>query len=315
MFLRSKIETVRKAFFGTHRAKSDYEQALLPKPSIGSGVRQLEKLCSINATVDHESPIFLFSTGWRTGSTFLQRLIISDSSLSDSGFLVWGEPYNVCGIIQHLAQTVIPFREDWPPSRYYYNATAPAQLKSEWIANLYPPVDDLWRGHRALFDSMFANPAKQAGASRWGIKEVRLGIEHAYYLRWLYPKARFLFLYRDPFASYRSYVGFGRDCYYTWPDRPVFTPTEFGSLWRHLMEGFLSEADKVGGLLVRYEDITKGDELIRKIEDYLTIRIDRSLLNTKIGGSGDKKGEVGRLEMWLLRRAVSPIAQTVGYTW
>jgi hypothetical protein len=173
----------------------------------------------------------------------------------------------------------------------------------------------MWRGHRALFDSMFADPAKRAGASRWGIKEVRLGIEHAYYLRWLYPKARFLFLYRNPLYAYRSYVGFGRDSYYTWPDRPVFTPTAFGSHWRQLMEGFLSDSDKVGGLLVRYEDINKGDNLVRKIEDYLDIRIDRSLLNTKIGESGDKKGSVGRLEKWLLRRAVSPIAQELGYRW
>jgi Sulfotransferase family len=315
MFFRSKIETVRNAFMGTRRANADHEQALLAKPSIISGVRHLEKLCPIDAADDRESPIFLFSTGWRTGSTFLQRLLISDSSLSDSSLLVWGEPYNVCGLIQNLAQTAIPFREDWPPPRYYYNATAPASLKDEWIANLYPPLDDLWRGHRALFDSMFADPAKRAGASRWGIKEVRLGIEHAYYLRWLYPKARFLFLYRNPLASYRSYVGFGRDCYYTWPDRPVYTPTAFGSLWRQLMEGFLSDGDKVGGLLVRYEDITKGDDLVRKIEDYLAIHIDRSLLNTKIGGSADKKGNVGRLERWLLKRAVSPIAQTVGYTW
>jgi len=315
MFLRSKIETIRKAFVGTRGAKADYEQALSAKPSIMSGLHHLEKLHAVDAGDDDESPIFLFSTGWRTGSTLVQRLIISDSSLSDSSLLVWGEPYNVCGLIQHLAQTVIPFREDWPPPHYYYNATAPANLKGEWIANLYPPLDDLWRGHRALFDAMFAAPAKRAGASRWGIKEVRLGIEHAYYLRWLYPKAHFLFLYRNPLDSYRSYVGFGRDCYYTWPDKPVFTPTEFGSLWRQLMEGFLSDSDKVGGLLVRYEDITKGDDLVRKIEDYLTIRIDRSLLNTKIGGSGDKKGEVGRLEKWLLRRAVSPIAQTLGYRW
>lgn len=295
---------------GTRNARDAHEQALLGRPSIISGVRQLEELHSIDAVDDNESPIFLFSTGWRTGSTLLQRLIISDSSV-----LVWGEPYNVCGIIQHLAETAIPFRQDWPPSRYYYNGTTPAHLKGQWIANLYPPLNDMWRGHRALFDSMFADPAKRAGASRWGIKEVRLGIEHAYYLRWLYPKARFLFLYRNPLYAYRSYVGFGRDCYYTWPDRPVFTPTAFGSHWRQLMEGFLSDSDKVGGLLVRYEDINKGDNLVRKIEDYLDIRIDRSLLNTRIGESGDKQGSVGRLEKWLLRRAVSPIAQELGYRW
>src|SRR5262245_32576620 len=37
---------------------------------------------------DGAAPIFLLSSGWRSGSTLVQRLINSDSSV-----LMWGEPF------------------------------------------------------------------------------------------------------------------------------------------------------------------------------------------------------------------------------
>ena len=81
------------------------------------------------------------------------------------------------------------FWAGWPPLEYYYDGTPPAQLSGEWIANLFPSLEDWRKGQRALFDTMFAEPARRAGVARWGIKEVRLGAEHCHYLRWLYPKA------------------------------------------------------------------------------------------------------------------------------
>ncbi|MEO0535490.1 MAG: hypothetical protein AAF215_16660 [Cyanobacteria bacterium P01_A01_bin.123] len=36
-----------------------------------------------------DSPIFVFSAGWRSGSTLLQRLVMSDKSV-----VIWGELFN-----------------------------------------------------------------------------------------------------------------------------------------------------------------------------------------------------------------------------
>ena len=124
--------------------------------------------------------------------------------MSDSRVLIWGEPYDECGMIQLLANATMPFRADWPPGEYFYDGRPPHELSGDWIANLFPALEDFRNGHRALFNRMFAEPARRAGVSRWGIKEVRLGIEHGLYLRWLYPKARFLVLYRNPLDAYRS---------------------------------------------------------------------------------------------------------------
>lgn len=305
------LENIRKALKGTRAAMDAHALAVAKRPCVITGVNQLETLCPGRVGDNDDAPIFIFSTAWRSGSTLLQRLVISDKRV-----LIWGEPYNVCGIIQRLAETAIPFQTDWPPTRYYYPGEVPPdQLKEEWIANLYPKTTDYWQGHRAFFDALFAEPARRAGAERWGIKEVRLGVEHAYYLRWIYPKARFVFLYRNPLDAYRSYVSFGRDCYYTWPDRPVFTPTAFGAHWRNLVEGFIRDGEKLGGILVRYEDIGAGDMVLQKIEQYLDIRINRGLLQKKVSGFRREKVYLGRLEKWLLRRAVSPMAEELGYLW
>ena len=300
------------AIIGPARARAAHRQALLKQPGIVSGIEQLHSACPVTDINDDEEPIFLLSAGWRSGSTLLQRLIMSDSRV-----LIWGEPYDECGMIQVLADSMKAFRSDWPPAEYYYDGTPPADLTENWIANLFPSLEDLRTGHRAFFDAMFSEPAKRGGAVRWGIKEVRLGSEHAFYLRWLYPKAKFLFLYRDPLDAYRSYSRYGRSWYDTFPNKPVFTPTAFGTHWRQLMEGYLRDAKKLDALLVCYEDLVGDSPPLEEIEAYLGIRIDHSVLGAKVGSSemGGEKARVSALEKWLLKRAVSPMAKELGYDW
>ena len=306
------LQYLTSALIGPAQARAAHRQALRQAPGILTGMAHLQPLCPAGEPDDQEAPIFLLSAGWRSGSTLLQRLIMSDSRV-----LMWGEPYDECGMIQALANTLQAFRPGWPPEEYYYDGTPPDKLSGEWIANLFPSPEDLQKSHRAFFDTLFAEPAKRAGAERWGIKEVRFGVEHCAYLRWLYPKARFIFLYRNPFSAYRSYCRYGRSWYDTFPGKPVFTPTAFGRHWRLLMEGFLSDAKKLNALLVKYEDLVAGNAQLDEIEAYLNININRSVLKDKVGSSEQdgEKVEVSWLEKQLLKRAVSPLAQKIGYKW
>jgi hypothetical protein len=306
------LEYFAAAFRGTTKARSAHREALLHMPSIVTGILELQKCCPPNTTDDQEEPIFLLSAGWRSGSTLLQRLIMSDSRV-----LIWGEPYDECGLIQALADSMKAFRPGWPPQEYFYDGTPPNQLSGEWIANLFPSLEDWRKGQRALFDTMFAAPARQASAVRWGIKEVRLSTEHCAYLRWLYPKASFVLLYRNPLEAYRSYCRYGRSWYDTFPDKPVFTPTRFGAHWRKLMEGFLKHAMALDALMICYEDLVTGRTQLDELEAYLNINIDRTVLTAKVGTSerGGEKATVSKLEKWLLRRAVTPIAEELGYRW
>lgn len=305
------LQTVIDALRGPAQARAAHRQALALGPDVALGVDLLQQLCPGDPAGDTEAPIFLLSAGWRSGSTMLQRLI-----MSDPGVLIWGEPYDECGLVQALAECMKAFRLGWPPQDYFYDGTPPNQLTGEWIANLFPALADWRTGQRALFDAMFAQPARRSGASRWGIKEVRLTAGHCAYLRWLYPNARFVFLYRDPLAAYRSYSQYGRSWYNTFPDNPVFTPTSFGRHWRHLMEGYLRDAESLGALLVRYEDLVTGQSTVEELESHLGLTLVRSVLHSKVGGrehASGKKVSVTTLERWLLRRAVQPLAQRLGY--
>lgn len=306
------LQLLSEAFKGPAQARAAHREALRQEPSILHGVQQLQALCPADATHDTEAPIFLLSAGWRSGSTMLQRLFMSDPSV-----LIWGEPYDECGLIQSLAEGMQAFRANWPPQEYYYDGTPPNQLSGEWIANLFPSLEDWRKAQRALFDTLFAEPAQRAGAARWGIKEVRLDSEHCAYLRWLYPKARFVLLYRDPLEAYRSYCRYGRSWYDTFPNRPVFTATAFGRHWRKLMEGFLRDAKALDALVIRYEDLVSGKTSLDELDQFLDITVDHTLLKTKVGSSerGGQKAHVNALEKWLLRRAVAPVAADLGYRW
>jgi hypothetical protein len=306
------LERLLDPWRGTAQARRMHGRLLAGHPGLKSGVQEIIRRCPLPDSPDDDSPIFLFSAGWRSGSTLLQRLIISGTDT-----LIWGEPYDECGAIQRLAEGLKAFRSDWPPADYFYDGRPPGELTEQWIANLFPALEDLRASHRAFFDRLFAEPARRAGAKRWGLKEVRLTADHAAYLRWLYPNAKFLLLYRNPLNAYRSYCRYGRSWYETFPDRPVFTPTAFGMHWRVLLEGYLAEADDLGALLVRYEDLTRNPATLDLIEGYLGTSIDRFLIGNKVGSSerSGKIAEVSRVERWLLRRAVGPLAGELGYKW
>lgn len=110
-----------------------------------------------------DSPIFIFSAGWRSGSTMLQRMLCSDNAT-----LIWGEPYDLCEIIQTLARLPRPVTQDWPPEEFFLRGRDPNNLASSWIANLYPSLPDLRESLKAMLWRLFAEPTRASGAARWG---------------------------------------------------------------------------------------------------------------------------------------------------
>ena len=274
----------------------------------------------IKSNSDSE-PIFILSAGWRSGSTLLQRLISSSGDI-----LIWGEPYGHMGIIDHLSQPIRSVTINYPQNnsfiRSLYNENESlSNLSKTWIANLNPDVDYLLKSHIAFLTELFETPAKSQGATRWGIKEVRLTINHAIYLNWLFPRAKFLFLYRNPYEAYASYQQFTKygvwpyDYWYNqWPYEPINTPQSFGIHWKNLLTGYLSGYQKVKGMLIKYEDLCDGNFDFDALEQFIKLKLDKSLLKVKIKGNEQKNiYQINEDEIQALKETVEPLASEVGY--
>ena len=186
-------------------------------------------------------------------------------------------------------------------------------LTERLVANLYPSVKSLVEAHRAYFETLFVKPARDAGAERWGFKEVRLSADYAYYLKLLYPNNKFLFLIRNPYDAYRSWAA-RRNAdwkwFYRWPDQPV-TARLFGRLWSELAGSFVAEAERLDAHVVRYEDLKAGQ--YDAIETYLGFSLNRDAAKVR-PNDGPKPIEViPHAELAELGDEMHGLAESLGY--
>src|SRR5580704_7773497 len=56
-----------------------------------------------------DSPVFVASIGWRSGSTLVQRAVMTDPSI-----MVWGEPLAHMLFLNRLTEPLLGISEDWP---------------------------------------------------------------------------------------------------------------------------------------------------------------------------------------------------------
>ena len=174
---------------------------------------------------------------------------------------------------------------------YFLSNRSRDDLANQWVANLYPDVDDLVKAHRAFLNSLFAQPAFRAGASCWGMKIVRLSIEHAKYLHRLYPRCKIIFLCLDPEHAYASFRKAYDAWFARWPDRVVATPRAFGKHWARLTEGYLAGCAGVSEAFIRYEDLD-SKEHIDRLPQYLGWTVSpASELQRIVEGTGGEAGK------------------------
>lgn len=298
---------VVSALVGPHKARASHKRGLSRPRTLAAGIEAAQSLCPGVASRSTDDPLFILSAGWRSGSTFLQRIVIASDRR-----LMWGEPFGRAALIDHVAAPLRAFNDEWPKAKVILDSTPSDDLSGQWVANLYPPIQDFLDSQVALFDTMFAQPARRMHWPTWGIKEVRLSTDHAVYLRWLFPQAKFLFLCRNPFDAYRSYRPY-RSWYWAWPEHPVLTPWRFGRVWAMLAGDFLDGHSAVDGLLVRYEDIAKGAAR-RDMEEYLGHPVVEPNSLARVGSANSgRPAPMTLLERVILAAAVRPVAAKLGY--
>ena len=299
-----------KQYFRPKLTKSNFTSASKFSRDTASLLESLQKQYYLQCEPLNSTPIFILGTGWRTGSTLLQRLVISSGQV-----LIWGEPYSDTRPIPALLSHIRAFRPNYPfPG--CFKTISPDELTSlsnQWIAYFFPPVQSLYDAHRSFLLNLFEKPAFEQGFKHWGIKDVRLDMNHARYLKWLFPKAKFIFLTRNPLDAFQSYKG--NKWHIQWPDLEVSTASEFAKFWTHLTESFLDGYSEVDGILLRYEDLINSKESIDKIENYLDLKLDRNVLEHKVKGPNNftERKVLSRWEKFVIKRITDSVANRLNY--
>jgi hypothetical protein len=306
--IQRNLDMVAHAFVGGAKARHDWRAERAEAADFRGRLTTIDRRWPGVGGRSAEAPIFILSAGWRSGSTLVQRLMMTADDI-----LMWGEPWHQGNIVDSLMDQLRALTDAWPPEDWILRDDA-AALDNQWVANLFPPVKSLMDAHYAYFDMLFAQPARAMGKARWGVKEVRFGADHAAYLRWLYPEAKIIFLYRNPYDAYASYRQVIDYAYLTWPDRPILTPRAYARLWTRLVAEFHAHAKGLGAYLLKYEDI-KTPAIQADLQVYLGTRLaaaeDMQIIRGK--KAGRKTGYIPKIEKFVLRRALGGAACQYGY--
>jgi hypothetical protein len=262
-----------------------------------------------------DAPIIVLSAGWRSGSTLVQRVLMSSEAV-----MIWGEPFARSGLVPRLLDQLRAFTPEWPAQSYLLESFS-GRLTDQWIANIYPGVGDLIAAQRGFLLGLLAEPARRLGRECWGFKEVRLDGSHARFLKLLFPKARIVFLVRSPYDSYASFRHYIKSDFVDWPGRPVLTPAQFGRMWHEQVRSFREVCAEVDGLFLRYEDFLADPAAQAALSAYVGLRLEppssRGLIPTAgQSGSTDRARPEHQLLWWerrSMRRAVGDVAVELGY--
>lgn len=279
----------------------------VPDPIHGLGelVRATEKESS-PCRHDDEVPVFLLATGWRTGSTMMQRLLMTDTSLC-----MWGEPHGRMGILSRISDMVASFDRAIAPDSVILKSRS-IQLSGEWIANLYPHTSTLRQSIQSMVYEWLAVPARELGFQRWGMKEVRLGYGDAAVLSWLFPRARFVVITRDPFDAYRSALQLG-PLWERWPDRLVRDAYAYGQIWNRLAISWSHAPKEFPARVFRLEEMSDTSPAVCGLSDFCSLNLNPSLALSKKVGAGRAGIALNGIERWLIGSATRSGRQWLGY--
>jgi hypothetical protein len=256
-----------------------------------------------------ESPIFLLAAGWRSGSTLLQRVLVTDPRV-----LLWGEPLGEMALATEMVTVLCRLSSFEGLESSAKREDAFSTLATSWIATLCPPGGDLRLGLRAFFEQWLGQPARNRGFERWGLKEVRLGAPEAMLLHWLYPKAKFVFLSRNPYDCYRSLADSGwHHLYHTRPSVRVDSAAGLARHWNRIVLSWSELPSDFPCVRIKYEDLMSGQFDFRKLESWLGVKINEALALSASIGSTARRNHLGFFERWIISHEAAAGMRTLGY--
>ena len=247
-----------------------------------------------------DDPVFVCGLGWRSGSTLVQRALMTDPRL-----LVWGEPMDIVFYLERLTQPLLAVDEDWPAPDHWLSHRGRVDLTRDWVATLSPDPGWLKAGYRGFFDQWLAAPARARGFARWGFKEVRCSGAHALVLRWLYPRCALILVARHPVMAYASLRNAGFDPatgggVVRWPDWWITSAESFARLWNDLALSWWEVRDRLDVRWFRYEDLVQGQVNLDAIGASIGLKLKSSEAFGSFAGKGTLNVTVSTAERDLI---------------
>jgi len=224
------------------------------------------------------SPVFVLGGGGRTGSTLVQRLLISTGEI-----MIWGEH---AGVLLDGLHRIVSGMQAWIDKE---GAGHLEWFRQEgwnaWIANINPSHEAFVAGARAALLEALAAPAAQMGYRRWGFKEIRYNGAAVSLLKSLFPDASIIVLVRHPADALRSIKAT------SWYAKDHGArPEAFLGAWATISSSLAASASKFDGVLVlRYEDLADDPErFVTAVAKHVHIeanRFDRAAIATRVRGA------------------------------
>lgn len=216
----------------------------------------------MNSDREYSNRIFVFASGWRTGSTLLQRAITSSKRV-----FVWGELHRLG---DHIVQTFEGFDEHL--EQYHHEGRFRQKVQSEYDnvedANLAPPPDNVKHGLRQFLEGVYGSPIRDTSYEGWGWKTVRYGRRLYKCLKKIYPDAKFVFLVRNPYEAIESL----KASHYFQESR-IDAINTYIRLFREFHTIREEEQHGEDAFFVRFEDFVSSEKLRASLFDYLELPV------------------------------------------
>jgi len=261
-----------------------------------------------------DSPIFVCSAGWRSGSTMLQRIIVDTGKV-----LMWGESG---GALNHLRLAYEAYEQMLGSGTIKYKTGYGGNGKEQfnlyqgdsrrrcdlWIASMNPPIEQFQESFKSFFETIYLRNAEKLSYQRWGVKDVMADIDTARWIKNIFPKAKFIFLIRNPLdcmlsIKRRNWIDM---------DDPVKALKYYALRWKKLASEF-RQADF--GHIVYYEKILLDKQIIDDLVSYLELpELNKNFIGTnKVDWKANNDNQLSFYEKFKIKRILGKEALVHGY--
>lgn len=263
-------------------------------------------------------PVFVIGTGWRTGSTAVQRLVTSSEEV-----FIWGEPFTMSRVPARLAQIALEGGAYDPYQRFTVDpAGCSLAWHQEWMAIAQPDPSWLIPASRRFLEALYWSPLAHGDYQTWGVKEVAASPRVLAFLSLCFPEARWIAVTRHPINSYLSFrtaIGIAPYMGQKWPaDRLAWAygPRTFGRVWAGLSGHVLTSLPPGRSILVRLEDV-RSPQFAREVASLINSEVAPGVWESVVRGTSRAPsaggGVIVRGELHALWRVVRDQAEQLGY--